>query len=103
MFLESKRLGVPVPKTLENLRLFDRLPPVDIVKLRQFLLSSEALRSEFESRLRDPEKRDLALQELIARYWEAHAAELEAIRAKDERLHRERERRQKPGNPPAKP
>jgi hypothetical protein len=103
MFLESKRLGVPVPKTLENLRLFDRLPPVDIVKLRQFLLSSEALRSEFESRLRDPEKRDLALQELIARYWEAHAAELEAIRAKDERLHRERERRQKPGSPAAKP
>lgn len=99
MYLESKRLGVPVPKPLENLRFPERLPPVDFVRLRQFLLSNEQVRKEFEPRLLDPEKRDIALQELIERYWEAHAAELEAIRARDERLTRERERRVKPGSP----
>jgi len=90
MFLESQRLGVPVPKMFENLRFQDRLPPVDVIRLRQFMMSSEALRSEFEERLRDPEKRDVALQELIERYWEEHKAELEAIRARDEKLNRER-------------
>lgn len=98
MYLESKRLGVPVPKVLENLRFPERLPPVDLVRLRQFLLSDEKIRAEFESRLLDPDKRDIALQELIERYWEAHAAELEAIRARDERLNRER-RTIRPGLP----
>ncbi|MCS6976149.1 MAG: hypothetical protein NZM31_03945 [Gemmatales bacterium] len=97
MYLESKRLGVPVPKSLENLRFPERLPPVDLVRLRQFLINNENIRAEFEARLLDPEKRDIALQELIERYWEAHAAELEAIRARDERLNRER--RLKPANP----
>lgn len=87
MLEEARRLKVPLPKVFENARLpAENLPLVDNVRLREFMMSSEEIRTEFEARLRDPEKRELALQELIARYWEQHPEELRIIRARDKQI-----------------
>lgn len=62
-----------------DLKLPDGLrpyPPVDNVRLKQFMQNNPKIRSELEGRLLDPEKREMAWNELLQRFWEKHQDEL---------------------------
>jgi hypothetical protein len=95
----SQRLGIPVPERLEKLRLYQQQPPppVERAKLMRFMAGNDALRREFEPRLKDPEEREQALLELIERYWQEHRDEWNRIREMDEQIRKKRTTR--PANP----
>jgi hypothetical protein len=64
---------------------------VDLPRLYRFMRSSEAIRQEFEPRLKDPEQREQALLDLVERYWKEHPEELQRLKDNDELIKKRRQ------------